>query len=200
MSHIIDNRQQLLTLSESGIAAIEKLAYGWLAEDEAACAPSGTPIDTPTTGGQVSDPTGRTATVTRGDEDDPTVGRVDVDKYRHRDRLGQRIVALVEALQAEAKALEPRHTRDLPQCANCGAAPAIAHMRCDFCGPFWRANRDSEGRRFDRDPDEARRYWSNKDETRPCVECGREVSRVSGRKRCEGCLKREQRRRKGEAA
>lgn len=199
MSHITDAKH-LLALAEAGIAAIERLAYGWLAEDEAACAPSGTPIDTPTTGGQVSDPTGRTATGTRGDEDDPTLPSVDQGKYWQRDRLGERIVGLVEALQAEAKALEPRHTRDLPQCANCGAAPAIAHMRCDFCGPFWRNNRDSQGQRYDRDPDEARRYWSARDETRPCVECGREVSRVSGRRRCKPCVDRESRRRKGEAA
>lgn len=199
MSHITD-RSHLLSVAEAGIAAIEQLAYGWLAEDQAACTPAATPIDVPTTGGQMSDPTSRTATGTRGDEDDPTVPSVDQYKYQHRDRLGQRITTLVDALRQEARALEPRHTSELPDCANCRAAPAIAHMRCAYCGPFWLRNRDTSGQRYDRDPDEARQYWANRDETRPCAECGQAVPRSHGRTKCKNCTQRQRRRNKGQTA
>ena len=123
MSYITD-RQHLLKVAESGIAAIEELAHAWLAEDQTACAPRASGGGGPISGGGTSDPVEAIASGRDPGPDWDGLPRppVDTDKYRDRDRIGSQLLALVGKLSEMAEAQKPRHTGG--PCACCGKETA----------------------------------------------------------------------------
>lgn len=107
MGYITD-RDHLAKVIQAGLGALLELQDAWLEEDRAACAPRSGPA-VAVSGGGTSAPTETAATgPDHLDPRDPGVPRVDMAKYRHRDRLGSRILTAVQRLEDMVRERKPR--------------------------------------------------------------------------------------------
>lgn len=166
---MITDRHHLVRIAEDGIEALEAVAKAWLREDDHACSPkasSGPPIS----GGGTSDPTQNVA--------------LRDDRYRDRDEIGRFLYEIVQSLVAEKERREPRKAEKVSRCVNCNEGLGTrTDGRCSFCGP-WHSRQGA-----DRDPEQAKSYWFNTFETRPCRKCDEPIKVSEGRRTCDRCRK-----------
>ena len=128
----ITDRKHCVSIAEDAINAIEAIAKAWLREDELACSPR-SPGGTPTSGGSHSDTT-RSIATGRGE------GMVDQERYRDRDRIGNKLLALKATAEAEVAKHRPRHTGGACSCCETETAThGVNHEgRPAMCFGCWR--------------------------------------------------------------